>query len=47
MEIEEDSLALDLEEIERKFPENPLEFFRDKRLCLFNACLERYYPGVR
>ncbi|MFX0003826.1 MAG: heterodisulfide reductase-related iron-sulfur binding cluster [Candidatus Hodarchaeota archaeon] len=41
------NLALNLEEIERNFPENPLEFFRTKRLCLFKACLERYFPGVR
>ncbi|TXT61103.1 MAG: CoB--CoM heterodisulfide reductase subunit B [Promethearchaeota archaeon] len=40
-------LSLNLEEIETEFPENPLEFFKDKRLCLFKACLEKYFPGVR
>ncbi|MFX1481439.1 MAG: heterodisulfide reductase-related iron-sulfur binding cluster, partial [Promethearchaeota archaeon] len=24
-----------------------LDFFRDKNLCLFKACLEAYFPGVR
>jgi heterodisulfide reductase subunit B len=41
------NLSLDLEEIERTYPENPLEFFKDKRLCLFKACLEAFFPGVR
>ncbi|MFW9971287.1 MAG: heterodisulfide reductase-related iron-sulfur binding cluster [Candidatus Odinarchaeota archaeon] len=41
------NLILNLGEIERKYPENPLEFFKGKRLCLFKACLERYFPGVR
>ncbi|MFX0040083.1 MAG: heterodisulfide reductase-related iron-sulfur binding cluster [Promethearchaeota archaeon] len=41
------NLALNLEEIERNFPDKPLDFFRGKRLCLFKACLERYFPGVR
>jgi len=45
--MEFNSLALDLNEIERKFPENPLEFFRNKKLCLFKSCLEKYFPGVR
>ena len=40
-------LTLNLIEIEKEYPENPLEFFRGKRLCLFKACLEAYYPGVR
>lgn len=40
-------LALNIEEIERNFQENPLEFFKDKKLCLFKACLEKYFPGVR
>ena len=44
--MEINNLALDLEEIEKKY-ENPLEFFRGKKLCLFKACLEKYYPGVR
>ncbi|MFX1407178.1 MAG: heterodisulfide reductase-related iron-sulfur binding cluster [Promethearchaeota archaeon] len=41
------NLALDLEEIENIYPENPLEYFKDKKLCLFKACLEKYFPGVR
>ncbi|MFW9820724.1 MAG: heterodisulfide reductase-related iron-sulfur binding cluster [Candidatus Thorarchaeota archaeon] len=41
------NLVLDLEKIEKEYPENPLEFFRGKRLCLFKACLEKYFPGVR
>jgi len=41
------NLSLDLEEIEKKHPENPLDYFKDKRLCLFKACLEKYFPGVR
>ena len=45
--MEFDNLSLDLKEIESKYPENPLEFFRDKRLCLFKACLEKYFPEVR
>ncbi|MBD3338586.1 MAG: hypothetical protein GF353_05740, partial [Candidatus Lokiarchaeota archaeon] len=27
--------------------DNPLEYFKGKKLCLFKACLERYFPGVR
>lgn len=41
------SLALDLSEIEKEYPGNPLEYFKDKKLCLFKACLEKYFPGVR
>lgn len=41
------NLSLDINEIERIYLENPLDFFRDKKLCLFKACLESYYPGVR
>ncbi|MHA1477121.1 MAG: heterodisulfide reductase-related iron-sulfur binding cluster, partial [Promethearchaeota archaeon] len=41
------SLALDLREIEKEHPENPLDYFKEKKLCLFNACLEKYFPGVR
>ena len=41
------NLALDLKEIEIKYPENPLESFKGKKLCLFKACLEKYFPGVR
>ena len=41
------NLPLDHEEIRKNYPENPLEFFKDKKLCLFKACLEKYFPGVR
>ena len=41
------NLSLDLEEIEKSYPKNPLEFFKDKKLFLFKACLEKYFPGVR
>ncbi len=41
------NLALDLREIEKEHPENPLDYFKEKKLCLFNACLEKYFPGVR
>lgn len=40
-------LALDLETINKEYPDNPLEYFKDKKLCLFKACLEKYFPGVR
>ena len=36
------SLALDLFEIEKEYPENPLDYFKDKKLCLLKACLEKY-----
>ncbi len=42
-----DNLSLNLKEIEEQYPENPLEFFKNKKLCLFKACLENYFPGVR
>ncbi len=45
--MESINLTLDLNEIVRDFPENPLEYFKDKKLCLFKACLEKYFPGVR
>ncbi|MFW9900359.1 MAG: heterodisulfide reductase-related iron-sulfur binding cluster [Candidatus Thorarchaeota archaeon] len=45
--MESVNLTLDLNEIERNFPGNPLEYFKDKKLCLFKACLEKYFPGVR
>lgn len=45
--MEFSTLALNLDEIEKKFPNNVIEFFRDKKLCLFKACLEKYFPGVR
>ena len=45
--MEIDNLSLDLTEIENDYLENPLDFFRDKKLCLFKACLEKYFPGVR
>ncbi|MFW9999333.1 MAG: heterodisulfide reductase-related iron-sulfur binding cluster [Candidatus Hodarchaeota archaeon] len=41
------NLTLNLDEIERSYPENPLDYFKDKKLCLFKACLEKYFPGVR
>ncbi len=43
------NLSLDLDKIESEYPENPIDFFRDKRICLFKACLEgkRFFPGVR
>ncbi|MFX0037441.1 MAG: heterodisulfide reductase-related iron-sulfur binding cluster [Candidatus Hermodarchaeota archaeon] len=40
-------LTLNMDEIEKNYSENPLDFFREKKLCLFKACLERYFPGVR
>ncbi|MFX0080999.1 MAG: heterodisulfide reductase-related iron-sulfur binding cluster [Candidatus Hodarchaeota archaeon] len=43
----ESNLSLDLDEIERIHSDSPLDFFKDKRLCLFKACLEKYFPGVR
>lgn len=45
--MEINNLYLDLEEIKQKYPENPLEYFKGKKLCLFKACLEKYFPGVR
>jgi len=45
--MEFSQLALNLEEIERNYPDSPLDFFKDKKLCLFKACLEAYFPGVR
>ncbi|MFX0008636.1 MAG: heterodisulfide reductase-related iron-sulfur binding cluster, partial [Candidatus Hermodarchaeota archaeon] len=47
MPMEAVNLALNLEELERNYPENPLDYFKDKKLCLFKACLESYFPGVR
>ena len=41
------NLSLDLDKIEREYSENPIDFFKDKKLCLFKACLETYFPGVR
>lgn len=43
----ESNLSLDLDEIERIHSDSPLDFFKDKKLCLFKACLEKYFPGVR
>ena len=46
--MEIDNLALNLEEIEKQYPENPLEFFRGKKLCLLDkfqyclACLDSH-----
>lgn len=45
--MEFSNLALNLDEIDKKFPDNAIEFFRNKKLCLFKACLEKYFPGVR
>ena len=45
--MEAQNLALDLEKIEKDYPENPIEFFKGKKLCLFKACLEAFFPGVR
>jgi len=45
--MEIDNLALNLDKIKKDYPDNPLEFFKGKRLCLFKACLEKYFPGVR
>jgi len=41
------NLSLDLDKIGIEYPENPIDFFKDKKLCLFKACLEKYFPGVR
>ena len=40
------NLSLELDNIERNYSDNPLDYFKDKRLCLFKACLESYFPGV-
>lgn len=40
-------LVLDIEEIRVKYPDNAIDYFRDKRICVFKACLEKYFPGVR
>ena len=45
--MELSSLALDLDEINENYSENPLKFFEKKKICLFKACLETYFPGVR
>ncbi len=42
-----DNLAMDLEEINHVYKENPLDYFKNKKLCLFKACLEKFFPGVR
>ena len=42
-----DNLALDLDELKEKYPEHPIEFFKNKKLYLFKACLEKFFPGVR
>lgn len=42
-----ESIALDVKEITKEFGDNPLKFFKDKKICLFKACLETYYPGIR
>ena len=43
----ESNLSLDLAEIEKTYSDGALKFFKDKKLCLFKACLEKYFPGVR
>ena len=43
----ESNLSLDLAEIKRLHADNPVDFFKGKKLCLFKACLEKYFPGVR
>lgn len=45
--MKRNELALDIERIEKEYPNNPLDFFKGKKLCLFKACLEKYFPGVR
>ena len=45
--MEINNLALNLDPIQKEYPENPIDFFRNKNLCLFKACLEKYFPGVR
>ncbi|MFX0077037.1 MAG: heterodisulfide reductase-related iron-sulfur binding cluster [Candidatus Hermodarchaeota archaeon] len=45
--MSQNGLALDLSAVEKAYPENPLDFFKEKKLCLFKACLEKYFPGVR
>ncbi|MBN1803607.1 MAG: hypothetical protein JW891_19005 [Candidatus Lokiarchaeota archaeon] len=41
------NMVLNVEEIKEKYGDNPLEYFKGKKLCLFKACLEKYFPGVR
>lgn len=41
------SVVLDTDEILQTYNDNPLDFFKDKKICLFKACLEYYYPGIR
>ncbi|MFX1374815.1 MAG: heterodisulfide reductase-related iron-sulfur binding cluster [Promethearchaeota archaeon] len=38
---------MDLDEIEKSYSDRALKFFENKKLCLFQACLEKYFPGVR
>jgi heterodisulfide reductase subunit B len=40
-------IFLNPNEILKDNPDNPLDFFKDKSICLFKACLEYYYPGIR
>ncbi|MHA1724097.1 MAG: heterodisulfide reductase-related iron-sulfur binding cluster [Promethearchaeota archaeon] len=40
-------LVLDVKAIEKEYGDNPLEFFKGKKMCLFKACLEKYFPAVR
>jgi heterodisulfide reductase subunit B len=41
------NFALDVKMIEKEYSTNPIEYFKDKKLCVFKACLEKYFPGVR
>lgn len=41
------SVVLDTDEILQTYNDNLLDFFKDKKICLFKACLEYYYPGIR
>ena len=45
--MEINNLTLDLAEVNEKYPDNPIDYFKDKKLCLFKACLEKFFPGVR
>ena len=45
--MDKKNLFLDIEDLKEKYPDNPLDYFRGKKICLFKACLEKYFPGVR
>ncbi|MBY8983213.1 MAG: hypothetical protein KGD57_09705 [Candidatus Lokiarchaeota archaeon] len=44
--MKKNNLVLDIKKIEQDYPNNPLEYFKGKKLCLFKACLEKYFPGI-